>query len=118
MFAVVEIKGQQFKVEPNEKLQVNFMAEEKEGNELSFRRVMLVSEGDKVEVGQPYLTNYEVTAKVVRHFKGEKIRVFKMKNKTRYHKTIGHRQNYTDIEITAIKPAGAKKAAAKKAKAE
>jgi len=107
MFAVVEIKGQQFKIAPKDKLQINLIPD-KEGSEVSFRRVMLVSNNDKLEIGKPYLTNYEVTAKVLSHFKGEKIRVYKMKRKTRYHKTIGHRQPYTNIEILEIKTAAAK----------
>lgn len=110
MFAVVEIKGQQFKISPKDKLQINLIPD-KEGSEVSFRRVMLVSDNAELEIGKPYLTNYEVAAKVLSHTKGDKIRVFKMKRKTRYHKTIGHKQPYTNIEILDIKTAGAKKTA-------
>lgn len=107
MFAIVEIKGQQFKIAPKDKLQINLIPD-KEGSEVSFRRVMLVSDNGKLEVGKPYITNYEVAAKVLNHFKDKKVRVYKMKRKTRYHKTHGHRQHYTNIEILDIKPAGAK----------
>ncbi len=107
MFAVVEIKGQQFKIAPKDKLRINLIPD-KEGSEVSFRRVMLVSDNGKLEIGKPYLTNYEVTAKVLNHFKDKKVRVYKMKRKTRYHKTIGHRQQLTNIEVLEIKTAGAK----------
>ncbi|HBB02982.1 MAG: 50S ribosomal protein L21, large subunit ribosomal protein L21 [Candidatus Peregrinibacteria bacterium GW2011_GWF2_38_29] len=107
MFAIVEIKGQQFKVSPKDKLQINRI-ETKEGEDISFRRVLLVAEGEKVEIGKPYLTTYEVTAKVLEHFRNKTVRVFKMKSKSRNHKTIGNRQHYTNIEILDIKTAGAK----------
>lgn len=115
MFAVVEIKGQQFKISPKDKLQVNKLADA-EGTEVLFREVMLVSDNGKLEIGKPYLTNYEVMAKVLNHFKDEKARVYKMKRKTRYRKTIGHRQPYTNIEILDIKTVDAKSSTAPRIK--
>ncbi len=102
MFAVVEIGGRQYKVAPNAKIDVELL-ETEAGKPVKFNKVLLVSKDDKeVEIGMPYLKGATVEAKVVKHFKGEKIRVFKFTPKKRFKKTQGHRQNYTQLEITAI----------------
>lgn len=103
MFAVVEIGGRQYKVAPNEKIDVELQDAEA-GKSLKFNKVLMVSENDKdANIGMPYVAGATVEAKVVKHFKGEKIRVFKFTPKKRYKKTQGHRQNYTQLEITGIK---------------
>jgi len=103
MFAVVEIGGKQYRVTKDEKIEVELL-ESKPGDSLKFNRVLLSSEAeDKAKIGQPYLTGAEVTAKVLEHFRGPKIRVFKFTPKKRHSKSQGHRQNYTLLEITSIK---------------
>jgi len=103
MFAVVEIAGHQYRVTENEKIQVDLL-EEEPGKTLKFKTVLLVAESDSsAKIGQPYLSGAEVSAKVLEHFRGEKIRVFKFIPKKRHSKTQGHRQNYTYLEITGIK---------------
>jgi large subunit ribosomal protein L21 len=103
MFAVVEIGGRQYKVAANEKLEVELL-EADPGKDLKFNRVLMVAESDsKAKIGQPYLPGAEVSAKVIEHFKGPKIRVFKFIAKKRHSKAQGHRQNYTRLEITGIK---------------
>lgn len=103
MFAVVEIAGKQYRVTENEKLQVDLL-EEEPGKIVKFKTVMMVAESDSsAKIGQPYLSGAEVSDKVVEHFRGEKIRVFKFTPKKRYAKSQGHRQNYTYLEITGIK---------------
>jgi large subunit ribosomal protein L21 len=103
MFAVVEIGGRQYRVTPNEKIEVEMLTAEP-GKSIKFNKVLLYAETDNsAKIGQPYLSGGEVTAKVVEHFKGEKIRVFKFIPKKRHQKTQGHRQTYTRLEITGIK---------------
>jgi large subunit ribosomal protein L21 len=102
MFAVIEIGGRQYKVSPNEKIEVELL-ETEAGKTMKFDKVLLVSADDKAaEIGMPYLKGANVEAKVIEHFKGDKIRVFKFTPKKRYKKTQGHRQNYTRLEIVGI----------------
>lgn len=102
MFAVVEIGGRQYKVAQNDKIDVELL-ETEPGESIKFNKVLLVSSNDKdANIGMPYLKGATVEAKVIKHFKGEKIRVFKFTPKKRYKKTQGHRQNYTQLEITGI----------------
>jgi large subunit ribosomal protein L21 len=102
MFAVVEIGGRQYKVTQNAVIDVE-LQEAEAGKTMKFNTVLLVSSDDKdANIGMPYVKGATVEAKVVKHFKGEKIRVFKFTPKKRYKKTQGHRQNYTQLEITAI----------------
>ncbi len=103
MFAVVEIGGRQYKVTQNEKIQVELL-ETEAGKDIKLDRVLLLADetGKETQIGQPYLKGVSVDAKVLKHYKGEKIRVFKFIAKKRHSKTQGHRQNYTQLEITAI----------------
>ncbi|MCC6643875.1 50S ribosomal protein L21 [Candidatus Peregrinibacteria bacterium] len=99
MFAVVEIAGKQYKVAPKAQVMVDLL-ETKEGESITIDKVLLKSEdnGSNCQVGQPY-TGDSLSAKVIEHVKGDKVRVFKFKPKTRFAKTRGHRQNYTVIEL-------------------
>ena len=102
MFAVVEIGGRQYKVAKDEKIEVELIHEEP-GKVIKFNKVLLVAESDsKAKIGQPYVTGACVTTKVLEHYRGEKIRVFKFIPKKRHSKAQGHRQNYTYLEITSI----------------
>ncbi|OBQ57241.1 50S ribosomal protein L21 [Tamlana sp. s12] len=124
MYAIVEIAGQQFKVEKDQKVFVNRLQTE-EGKEVSFDNVLLVGEGDNVTVGAPAIDGAQVGAKVLKHLKGDKVIVFKKKRRKGYRVKNGHRQSLTEIVIESIVTSGAKKAAkvekkaapAKKAKA-
>ena len=101
MYAIVEIGGQQFKVENKATVFVNKMDAE-EGSTVNFDRVLLTdSEGD-VKVGQPVVKGAKVSAKVIAHVKGDKVKVFKKKRRKGYKKLNGHRQEYTQIEIENI----------------
>lgn len=101
MFAVVEIAGQQFKVEKGMKLDVQKL-DAAEGESVSFKTVMLVADGAKVKIGEPYVVGPVVTAKVIEQFKDDKVRVFKKNAKKRYTRNKGHRQNLTKLEITEV----------------
>jgi len=88
-------------VQPGDKIKVEKL-DKKEGEEVTFSDVLLVEKSKKVEVGTPFL-KAEVTAKVLSHGKGAKVIIFKYKPKKRESRKIGHRQPYTEIEITGIK---------------
>lgn len=101
MYAIIESGGLQFRVEPGLKLNVPRIQAE-EGDPVTLDRVMLVADGEKVSVGDPLVEGASVDAQVVEHGRGGKITVFKRKRRKGYEKTIGHRQDYTRIEIKSI----------------
>lgn len=101
MFAVVEIKGHQYRVQKGSKLSVEKLDSE-EGKTLSFNKVLMIGEKSDVKIGEPYIIGPKVTAKILKQYKGDKVRVFKKKAKKRYMVNKGHRQNYTKIEVTEI----------------
>jgi len=117
MFAIVNIAGFQEKVSEGMKLMVPTLQAE-EGKTVSFDKVLLLANSDSdVKIGTPTVSGASVEAKVLLHGRGEKVRVFKMKRRKRYRRTQGHRQDFTQIEITKIKSSGAAKAAPAKKEA-
>ena len=102
MYAIIEACGRQYKVEENTVVFFEKLDEE-EGKEITFDKVILVSDDGKVQVGNPYVKGVKVEGKVVSHGRGKKILVFKYKAKKNERKTRGHRQDYTKVEITSIK---------------
>ena len=119
MYAIVEIAGQQFKVEKDQQIFVHRL-EEKEGAKVEFDNVLLIDNNGKVNVGAPAISGAKVTAKVLDHVKGDKVVVFKKKRRKGYRVKNGHRQAFTQIEIQSIVEKGttAKKATATTAKKE
>ncbi len=101
MYAIVEIGGQQLKVETKTKVFVNKMDAE-EGATVDFDKVLLIDNEGKVKVGQPVVKGAKVSAKVIAHVKGDKVKVFKKKRRKGYKTLNGHRQEYTEIEIDSI----------------
>ena len=110
MYAIVEIAGQQYKVEKDQQIFVHRL-EGKEGSKVSFDNVLLTANGDKIEVGAPAVKGVSVSAKIIEHLKGDKVIVFKKKRRKGYKVKNGHRQYLSKIEIESI---GASKAAPKK----
>ena len=117
MYAVVEIAGQQFKVEKDQKVFVHRLQTE-EGKKVAFDNVLLLADGDKVTVGAPVIDGAQVGAKVLKHLKGDKVIVFKKKRRKGFRVKNGHRQALTEIQIDNIVASGAKKAAPAKAVAK
>ena len=126
MYAIVEIAGQQFKVEKDQQIYVHRLDAE-QGSKVSFDKVLLLDDNGKVDIGLPSVKGMSVTAKVMEHLKGDKVIVFKKKRRKGYKVKNGHRQYLTKIEIEKIgkasptkkvvseeKPAAAKKPAATK----
>ena len=101
MYAIVEIAGQQFRVEQDKKLFVHRLDAE-EGASVDFEKVLLVDNDGKVAVGTPTVKGAKVTAKVLEHVKGEKVIVFKKKRRKTYQKMNGHRQQFTQIQVETI----------------
>ena len=115
MYAIVEIAGQQFKVEKDQQIYVHRL-ENKEGSKVEFDNVLLIDNDGKIKVGAPAISGAKVTAKVVSHLKGDKVVVFKKKRRKGYRVKNGHRQALTEILIQKIEDkAAAKKTSAKKA---
>ena len=114
MYAIVEIAGQQFKVEKDQQIFVHRL-DSKEGEKVTFDNVLLIETSGKVKVGSPNVSGAKVTAKVLEHLKGDKVVVFKKKKRKGYRVKNGHRQYLSKIEIQKIdEKAAAKKAAPKK----
>ncbi len=101
MYAIVEIAGQQFKVEKEKKLYVHLL-NAAEGDSVNFEKVLLISDDSKVTIGTPTVSGAKVTAKVLGHQKGDKVLVFKKKRRKGYKKLNGHRQQFTQIQIDNI----------------
>lgn len=102
MYAIVEIAGQQFKVEKDRYIYTHRMAGE-EGAALEFDQVLLLDKGGDITVGAPTVPGVKVTGKIVAHVRGEKVLVFKKKRRKGYQKMNGHRQDLTKIMIESIK---------------
>lgn len=117
MYAIIEACGRQYKVE--EGMEVFFeKLDVEEGKKVTFDKVILVSNDGKVEVGNPTVNGAKVEGKVISNGRHKKILVYKYKAKKNERKTIGHRQDYTKVEITSIKTTAEKKTTAKAEKVE
>ena len=115
MYAIIEIAGQQFKVQKNDEIFVHRLDGEP-GKKLEFQEVLLIDDDGKVSVGKPFIEGYQVSAKILEHARGDKVIVFHKKRRKGYQKTTGHRQDFTKIQIDSIGVAAAPKA--QKAKKE
>ena len=100
-YAVVETGGKQYRVAPGDTVDVELLASD-EGAEITLDRVLLVAAEDGVKVGTPVVEGAKVRAQVVAHDRGDKIVVFKYKNKVRSRRKTGHRQGYTRLQIQEI----------------
>ncbi len=97
-YAVVEIKGKQFKVWPGAKVETPLI-DSKEGTKINIERVLLVKEGADIKLGKPYLSDFKISAEVISHPKGPKIKVSKYKAKSRYQKETGFRAKLSLLKI-------------------
>jgi large subunit ribosomal protein L21 len=116
MFVVIKIGGKQYLVSEGQTIEVERL-KDKEGKKIIMKEVLLFSDNNIVEVGQPFLNNILIEAKVTKHRKAKKIVVFKYKRRKGYRKKQGHRQLFTELvieKITRAKPQKARKAPARK----
>ncbi|MBK7214369.1 MAG: 50S ribosomal protein L21 [Bacteroidales bacterium] len=102
MYAIVDIAGQQFKVEKDQKIFVNRLTGDA-GSKVEFTDVLLVDNNGKVSVGAPLVSGAVVNATILAHARGEKVKIFKKKRRKGYQKETGHRQDLTQLKIEGIK---------------
>jgi large subunit ribosomal protein L21 len=101
MYAVVDIAGKQFKISPNDKLLIP-SHEGKVGSTLKFEKVLLIGEDKQVTLGNPVVAGVHVEATVLGQMKDDKVIVFKKKKRKGYRVKRGHRQGYTQVQITKL----------------
>src|SRR4051794_31432677 len=101
MYAVIKTGGKQYRVSAGEKLRIEQIPVDV-GAEVVLNEVLLVADGEDVKMGAPMVNGATVTAKILSHGRGDKVRIFKMRRRKHYRKSQGHRQNYTEIEIVGI----------------
>ncbi len=102
MYAIVEILGQQFKVEAGRKLYIHRMNEAERGSAIEFDKVLLIDNEGAVTVGAPVVAGAKVVGEIVSHVRGEKVIVFHKKRRKGYRKRNGHRQDFTEVLIKEI----------------
>jgi large subunit ribosomal protein L21 len=105
MYAVFSTGGKQYRASTGDIIKVEKLEAEK-GATVELGNVLLVGEGEDIKVGTPFLAGGKVTARVVEHGRGEKIKIIKFKRRKQYMKTQGHRQYFTTLEITGIDSTG------------
>ena len=101
MYAIVDIAGQQFKVEKGQEVFVHRLDGD-EGAKMEFDKVLLVDNGGKVSVGTPTVEGAKISARIVSHLRGDKVIVFKKKRRKGYQKSNGHRQDLSKVLIEKI----------------
>ena len=102
MYAIIRDRGMQYRVEQGQVLTIDLIEEAEAGNQIELGEVLLIGDGETVKVGSPLVKGALVRAEVLGEKKGEKIIVFRYRNKKRYRRRTGHRQRYTQIRISEI----------------
>lgn len=100
-YAIFVSGGQQFRAEPGRTIQVPLL-EAEPGATITFDRVLLTSDGKRVQAGQPVVRGAKVTAEVVRHGKGPKIKIYRFARRAGYRRHAGHRQPFTEVKIADV----------------
>jgi len=101
MYAVIKTGGKQYRVSQGDTLRVETI-DANAGDSIEFDQVLMVGEGEKVKVGTPLVDGGKVTATVKSHGRGDKVEIIKFRRRKHHMKKMGHRQNFTEVEITAI----------------
>lgn len=101
MYAVVKTGGKQYRVSQGDRLRIESL-KAAEGDNVSFDEVLMVGSGDAVTIGSPLVASASVSAKVLGHGRGKKVEIIKFRRRKHHRKQMGHRQNYTEVEITGI----------------
>lgn len=102
MYAIVNINGIQTRVSPDEVVDVPLMSGDP-GVSVIFNQVLMVADGDRISVGQPFVQGASLTAEVVEHVRGPKLRIFKFKRRRDYRRRRGHRDELTRLRVKSIK---------------
>jgi large subunit ribosomal protein L21 len=101
MYAVIKTGGKQYRVAPGDTLRIETLTADV-GATVSFDEVLMIGNGEAHKIGAPLVAGGKVTAEVVKHGRGDKIRIIKHRRRKNYHKEQGHRQNFTEVKITGI----------------
>ena len=101
-YAIFATGGAQFRAEPGLTIKIPLLAAEP-GTKVTFDRVLLASDGKQVHAGKPVLKGAKVTAEVVRHGKGSKIKIYRFARRSGYRRHAGHRQPFTEVKIADVK---------------
>jgi large subunit ribosomal protein L21 len=101
MYAIIKTGGKQYRVENGLKLKIEQLPVDV-GSELVIDQVLMIADGDNISMGKPLLSGASVKATVLEQGRHAKVRIFKMRRRKHYQKHQGHRQNYTEIQITGI----------------
>lgn len=101
MYAVVKTGGKQYRVSQGDRLKVESITAQT-GDVVSLEHVLMMGSGDSVIVGTPTVPNASVSAKVINHGRGDKVKIIKFRRRKHHRKQAGHRQNYTELEVTGI----------------
>lgn len=101
MYAVIKTGGKQYRVAAGDKLKIETL-EAEVGKTFDFEEVLMIADGDKLSIGSPLVKGGKVTAEIVAHGRGDKIRIIKHRRRKNYHREMGHRQNFTEIQIKEI----------------
>ena len=110
MYAVIKTGGKQYRVSHGDRIRVESL-KAAEGDSVNLDEVLLIGEGDSVSVGSPTVSDASVSAKVLSHGRGKKVEIIKFRRRKHHRKQMGHRQSYTELEITGISGAGMKSSA-------
>ena len=100
MYAIIETGSKQYKVKQGDILEVELLEAKRS---LTFDKVLMISDNGKTEIGTPYVKGAKVSAKVLGTGKDKKVTTFRYKNKINYHRTVGHRQPFTRVQIEEVK---------------
>ena len=101
MYAVIKTGGKQYRVETGNKIKIEQVPAEI-GSEFITNQVLMLADGDKISIGKPLVNGARVKATILGQGRHDKVRIFKMRRRKHYQKHQGHRQNYTEIQITSI----------------
>jgi large subunit ribosomal protein L21 len=102
VYAIIRDRGMQYRVEQGQVLTIDLIEEAAPGSQIELGEVLLVGDGESIKVGSPVVSGAKVRAEVLREAKGEKLVIFRYRNKKRYRRRTGHRQRYTEIKISEI----------------
>jgi large subunit ribosomal protein L21 len=102
MYAVIETGGKQYRVTEGQTLKVEKLPVD-EGGKIELDKVLMVADGEEIKIGQPYLKGGKVTATVKAQGRDDKVMIIKFRRRKHHRKQMGHRQSYTELEITGIK---------------
>ena len=101
MNAVVKTGGKEYRISKGDLIRVEKM-EGKVGDQVTMKDILMISDEDKVQVGNPFLTNAVITGEIVQQVRGKKVLIYKMKRRKNYRRTKGHRQTYTYVRVNEI----------------